>query len=406
MARCVIVGASHAAAQVVFSLRQLKYEGEIVLVGDEPYLPYNRPPLSKTFLSGDVSIDQILIRPEKAYEKAEVTLKLGRRAIAVDATAKELTLDDGEVIPYDKLVLATGSKARQVSLPGSDLNGLHYLRTIEDVEAIRQRVAPGSRAVIVGGGYIGLETAAAMRKLGMEVTVLEAMSRILQRVTAPKLSEFYHRVHTEEGVSIHVDAMVSSIVGDKNVAAVTTADGAEYPADVVVVGIGILPEVDLAESAGVDVDNGILVNEFAETSNPDILACGDCTSHFNPIYQRQIRLESVQNAVDQAKVVAATICGKRDAYSALPWFWSDQYDIKLQIAGLSQGFDRVVVRGDIDAGRSFAAFYLLGDQLLAVDAVNRPQEFMIGRRLLSQGISPPAEMLADDGVDVKSLINA
>ena len=405
MGSCVIVGASHAAAQLVVSLRQQGWEDEIILIGDEPHLPYHRPPLSKTFLSGDKALEDILIRPASAYEKANVTLRLGQRVVAVNSADKTVTIDNGDVLGFDKLILATGSRARHISLPGADKAGVFYLRDVADVNGIRARIGAGKRAVIIGGGYIGLETAAAMRAMGMEVTVLEAMSRVLQRVTAPEISAFYQRIHTEEGVSIHTDAVIESIEGDQSVTGVQCQNGVFYPADVVVVGIGIVPNIELAESAGVVIDNGIVVNEYCETSHPDILSVGDCTNHFNPIYGRQLRLESVQNAVDQAKVAAATVAGKREAYSALPWFWSDQYDLKLQIAGLSQGFDQVVIRGDITTGRKFAAFYLHEGKLLAVDAINSPLEFMLGKKLLMTGVTPDPALLADADFDLKSLLS-
>ncbi len=404
MGSCVIVGASHAAAQLVVSLRQQGWEDDIVLIGDEPHLPYHRPPLSKTFLSGEKGLEDILIRPAMAYEKANVTLRLGRRVVAVDSTEKTVTVDNGEIIEFEKLVLATGSSARQINLPGADKAGVFYLRDVADVNGIRERIGAGKRAVIIGGGYIGLESAAAMRAMGMEVTVLEAMSRVLQRVTAPDISAFYQRIHTEEGVIIHTDVEIQSIEGDGAATGVQCKNDVFYPADVIIVGIGIVPNTELAESAGIDIDNGIAVNAYCETSHPDILAVGDCTYHFNPIYGRKLRLESVQNAVDQAKVAAATVAGKRQPYSALPWFWSDQYDLKLQIAGLSQGFDQVVIRGDIEGSRKFAAFYLQAGKLLAVDAINSPLEFMLGKRLLATGISPDPSLLADADFDLKSLL--
>jgi 3-phenylpropionate/trans-cinnamate dioxygenase ferredoxin reductase subunit len=276
-----------------------------------------------------------------------------------------------------------------------------YLRDLNDVNRIRGFIGHGKSAVIVGGGYIGLETAASMRKLGMNVTVLEALPRVLQRVTAPEVSAFYSRVHGEEGVRIITDAVVEALEGKSAVTAVKLADGTTLNADVVVIGVGVIPETELAEQAGLAVDNGIVVDEFARTSDPDIVAAGDCTNHYNPIYDRRLRLESVQNATDQAKTAANTLCGKLEAYHALPWFWSDQFDLKLQIAGLSQGFDRVVLRGSSTSGRSFAAFYFSGERLLAVDAVNRPKEFMAVRRALAAGHSTDPAKLADESVDIQ-----
>lgn len=402
--RCIIVGASHAAAQLSISLRQQGWQDEIVVVGDEPHLPYHRPPLSKAFLAGEKSLEDILIRPDSAYEKASVTFRLGMRVTAIDRERKVVSFSSGDELSYTKLALTTGSKVRQIPLPGVDKQGVYYLRTAADVHNIRAYVMAGKHAVIIGGGYIGLETAAVLCKLGMKVTVLEALPRVLQRVTAPEVSAFYERVHGEEGVAIVTGTGVAAIEGGERVSGVTTSDGQHFPADLVVVGVGILPETELAEAAGLEVDNGIVVNEYAETADPDIVAAGDCTNHYNAIYDRRIRLESVQNATDQAKVAAATLCGKREPYNTLPWFWSDQYDLKLQIAGLSQGFDQVVVRGNIETGRSFAAFYLHEGKLLAVDAVNNPQAFMLSKRLIGTAVDPVA--LADENVNLKTLIES
>lgn len=396
----VIVGASHAAAQLSTSLRQSGWEGRISIVGGEPIPPYHRPPLSKAYLAGEKHSDELLIRPAAFYAKNEVDLVLGTTVTALDRKRKELTLHDGGTIPYTRLALTTGARVRKLeSLPGHNLDGVFYLRDLNDVDQVRGYIGKGKSAVIIGGGYIGLETAASMRKLGMEVTVLEALPRVLQRVTAPEVSAFYSRVHGEEGVNIITDAVVESLQGSAHVEGVKLGDGSTLAADLVVIGVGVIPTTELAEQAGLAVDNGIVVDEYARTSDPDIVAAGDCTSHYNPIYDRHLRLESVQNATDQAKVAANTICGKLKAYHALPWFWSDQYDLKLQIAGLSQGYDRVVLRGASDTGRSFAAFYFNGDRLLAVDAVNRPREFMLARKALAAGQTADPELLADNNTE-------
>lgn len=397
----VIIGASHAAAQLASSLRQGGWKGGISLVGNEAIPPYHRPPLSKAYLSGEKHSDELLIRPATFYEKSGVDLLLGTRATAIDRTNKVVTLHDGGSIPYTKLALATGARVRKLSLPGHDLDGVFYLRDLNDVNRIRGFIGPGKSAVIVGGGYIGLETAASLRKLGMNVTVLEALPRVLQRVTAPEVSAFYSRVHAEEGVRIITEAAVEALEGSGAIAGVKLADGTNLAADIVVIGVGVIPETELAEHAGLQVDNGIMVDDYARTSDPDIVAAGDCTNHYNRIYNRRLRLESVQNATDQAKTAANTLCGKLETYDTLPWFWSDQYDLKLQIAGLSQGFDRVVLRGSSASGRSFAAFYFDGDRLLAVDAVNRPKEFMAVRRALAAGQSANPAALADEGVEIQ-----
>ena len=397
----VIVGASHAAGQLATSLRQGGWDGRISIVGAEAIPPYHRPPLSKAYLSGEKHSDELLIRPATFYEKSSIDLVLGSRVSALDRNNKVITLHDGGSIPYTKLALTTGARVRKLTLPGCELDGVFYLRDLDDVDRIRGFTGSGKSAVIIGGGYIGLETAASMRKLGMQVTVLEALPRVLQRVTAPEVSAFYSRVHAEEGVNIVTGAAVTSLQGDGSIEAVALADGSSLAADLVVIGVGVSPATELAEAAGMEVNNGIVVDEFARTSDPDIVAAGDCTYHYNPIYDCRLRLESVQNATDQAKTAASTLCGKLQAYHALPWFWSDQYDLKLQIAGLSQGFDSVVLRGSSESGRSFAAFYFRAGKLLAVDAVNRPKEFMMTRRALTNGQSADPAKLADESVDIQ-----
>lgn len=400
---CVIIGGSHAAAQLAPSLRQNGWEGKISIIGAEPVLPYHRPPLSKTYLAGDKDIHDILIRPQSFYEQQNIHTMLGVTVSKIDRASKKLILADGAEVEYTKLALTTGSKVRKINIPGSNLDGVFYLRDMHDVDNIKRFVGKGKKAVIVGGGYIGLETAAALRKQGMEVTVLEAMPRVLQRVTAPEISAFYTRVHSEEGVKILTDTAIESITGNIHAEGVTCADGTQLEANLVIIGIGILPVTDLAEEAGIEVNNGIVVDEFARTSDPDIVAAGDCTFHYNPIYDRHLRLESVQNAIDQAKVAAATVCGKLEAYNALPWFWSDQYDLKLQIAGLSQGFDQVIIRGEYETGRSFAAFYLQEGRLIAVDAVNSPKEFMLSKRALVTKFTPDLNKLADVSVNIQDV---
>lgn len=403
---CVIVGGSHAAASLAAALRSEGWEGAISIIGDEPHLPYHRPPLSKAYFCGEKSDAEILIRPETFYQQNNIDLVLGSRVEDIDTEAKTVTLHDGATISYTKLALTTGAKVRKIPIPGSDLKGVYYLRDLGDVDQIKKYVVTGKRAVIVGGGYIGLETAASLRKLGMEVTVLEALPRVLQRVTAPEVSAFYTRVHREEGVDLRTEVAIEGIVGDGKVGAVKLADGTEIDCNLVVVGVGVIPETELAEKAGLKIDNGIVVNEHAVTSNPDIVAAGDCTQHYNPIYQTHLRLESVQNATDQAKIAAKSLCGKPLVYNALPWFWSDQYDLKLQIAGLSQGFDQVVVRGDTESGRSFAAFYYKAGRLIAVDAVNRPKEFMMTKRALTEGKNADPALVRDESVDVKDIFTA
>lgn len=399
---CIIVGASHAAAQLAPSLRQEGWQGSIVVIGDEPYAPYHRPPLSKTYLLGQKGVDGILIRPEAVYPKHGIELMLGQRVESIDRAAKSVVLQDGRRLAYDKLAICVGARPRRVDLPGADLPGIHYLRTIDDVNGIRAAAAAGQRAVIVGGGYIGLETAAVLRKIGMEVTVLEMAPRVLARVTAPEVSEFYQRVHAEEGVTICTGVTVKRFVGDDGVRQVVCDDGSSHAADLVVIGVGVVPNTELAASAGLAIDNGIVVDACGRTGDPDIAAAGDCTQHPSALYGR-VRLESVPNATEQAKAAAASLCGKEKPYVSLPWFWSDQYDLKLQIAGLNAGYDQVVLRGNPTTGRSFAAFYLRKGQLIAADCINRPQEFIVSKRLIGEQKPVDGHRLADEAAAFTSI---
>jgi 3-phenylpropionate/trans-cinnamate dioxygenase ferredoxin reductase subunit len=399
---CIIVGASHAAAQLAPSLRQEGWDGRIVVIGDEPHLPYHRPPLSKAYLLGEKNSHDLLIRTEDSYQKFGIEFCLGERVVSIDRERKSVTLQDGATLTYGKLALCTGTRVRTVALPGAQLEGVHYLRGIADIDRIRRHVQPGAHAAIVGGGYIGLETAAVLRRLGMHVTVYEMAPRVLARVTAPEVSAFFERVHREEGVEIRTGVAVAGFEGNKHVERILLGDGTTLPASLVVVGVGVLPNVELAQAAGLEVDNGIVVDACARTSDADIVAAGDCTMHPSPYYGR-IRLESVPNATEQAKAAAAALCGKDKPYHALPWFWSDQFNIKLQIAGINAGHDEVVVRGSRDKGRSFSAFYLKNGRLLAADCINRAQEFMLSKRLIAEGISVNAEQLSDEAFSLKSL---
>lgn len=400
----LIIGASHAAAQTCVNLRQTGWEGQITVIGDEEVLPYHRPPLSKDFLSGQKAIDDILIRPAESYSDADIYMKLGVRVGAINRKDKTILTDGGGSISYDKLVLTTGARVRRLPVPGEDFGNVFYLRDTVDVLSIKARADTAKAAVIIGGGYIGLETAASLCKQGLEVTVLEAMPRILQRVTAPVMSEFYKRVHTEEGVKIMENVIASEIVENVNGLQVLTLCDKILKADIVIIGIGVVPNTELAEAAGLNIGNGIEVNEFCQTSDPDIYAAGDVTWHYNPIYDTHIRLESVPNATEQGKVVAAHINGKPKPYNSLPWFWSDQFDLKLQIAGLSMGYDDVIIRGDSETGRSFAAYYFKSDMFIAVDAVNAPRDFMFGKMSLTKGVNLNKLMLADVNVDLKQTV--
>tara|TARA_R110000772_G_scaffold103600_3_gene204698 strand:+ start:50649 stop:51869 length:1221 start_codon:yes stop_codon:yes gene_type:complete len=403
MEHCVIIGGSHAAAQLATSLRQEGWEGKISMIGADPMAPYHRPPLSKAALSGEKSDSELLIRPAEFYEMNDVDLLLGRKATTIDRDSKKVILQGGGEISYTKLALTTGAKVRKVPILGSELDGVCYLRNLQDAHKIRRYIGEGKSAVVVGGGYIGLEAAASMRQMGMSVTVLEALPRVLARVTSPEVSAFYTRVHGEEGTNIMTNASIKQIEGVTSVRGVSLIDGETLQADIVLIGVGVLPATELAEAAGLDVDDGIVVDEYARTSDHDIVAAGDCTNHYSPIYDARIRLESVQNANDQARVAAKTLCGKLEPYRALPWFWSDQYNLKLQIAGFSLGFDTVVLRGDVSTGRSFSAYYFKGDKLLAVDAINRPKEFMMAKRSLAEGKTADREKIVDESIDIREV---
>lgn len=399
----VIIGAGHAAGQLAASLRMEGYGDKIQIVGDEPYPPYQRPPLSKQLLSGEMALEEVYLKPDSFYAENDVELILGRSVTGIDRAAKSVSLDNGDVLSYDKLALTTGTRVRKLDMPGSDFAGIHYVRAIDDTLALKDQFSPDGRMVVVGGGYIGLEVAAAATKQGMQVTVLEMADRVMNRVVAPEVSAFYETLHRGKGVEILTGVGVSGFEGDNgSVSGVICGDDV-IAADLVVVGVGVIPNVELAEAAGLACDNGIVVNDCAQTDDPDIVSAGDCTNHPNGIFGINIRLESVQNAVDQAKAAAKSICGKPETYSAVPWFWSDQYDVKLQIVGLSQGYTQAVVRGNPDDG-AFAVFYLKDGRLIAVDAINSPREYMMGRKLVTEHARPDPERIADPEVPVKELV--
>ena len=391
----VIIGAGQAGAQACVSLRQQGFDGAITIVGDENHPPYQRPPLSKKFLAGELPAKRLTLKAPNYYADKNIELITGRRAVSIERGRSRVRLDNEQVLPYSRLLLASGSRVREIPAPGASLPGINYLRTIVDVEAIQKNFRAGRRLVVVGGGYIGLEVAAIAKQQGLDVVVIEAMERVLARVVAPEVSQFYARVHREAGVEIQCGLGVTAFEGDEHVTQVVTSDGRRFPCDLVVVGIGIVPETTLAESAGLSCDDGIIVDAYAATSDPRIFAAGDCTRHPSTLTGGLVRLESVANAIEQAKVAARSMLGGHDAYDEVPWFWSDQYDVKLQIAGLAQDYDSVVVRGNPDTNE-FAVFYLRQGRLIAVDAVNRPREFMQGKKLVSKApMIPPAE-LADD----------
>jgi 3-phenylpropionate/trans-cinnamate dioxygenase ferredoxin reductase subunit len=400
MSAMVIIGAGHAAGQAAASLRQEGYEGEILIIGDEPHIPYQRPPLSKQYLSGEQGIERVYLRPEKFYADKHITVRTSERVDSIDTSAQTVSTDAGDTIAYEKLLITTGSRPRMLNIPGSDLPGIHYLRTIADVDAIRAEFAPDKRLVIVGGGYIGLEVASVGIQAGLEVHVLEMEDRILARVTTPEMSDYYHTLHQGRGVHIHTGTMVSGFSGDQRLAGVQCGEQ-EFPADLAVIGIGIIPNVEVAEAAGINCDNGIVVDEHCATSAANVYAAGDCTNHPNPLLDRRLRLESVPNAMEQARVAAANMCGGDKTYASIPWFWSDQYELKLQMVGFSADGDTQIVRGD-KAANQFAVFYLKDGRVVAADAVNSPKEFMVCKQLVGKPVDP--EQLADPEADLKALL--
>ncbi|MEO1643490.1 MAG: FAD-dependent oxidoreductase [Pseudomonadota bacterium] len=398
----VIIGGGQAAAQACASLRQFGYEGKITLIGEEAALPYQRPPLSKAYMKGDLAEERLYFKPEAWYEDNNIDVILSVRAQKIDRAKQVVEIEHGGEVAYGALIIATGSRPRVLPIEGADLDGVFDLRNLADVERIRPRMMAGQRIVIVGAGYIGLEAAAVARQLELEVTVLEMADRVLARVTSPVMSEFYDREHRAQGVDVRLNSQISVIHGDGKVEAAILADGTELPADIVLIGIGIVPNDELAAEAGIACKDGILTNRDARTNDPRIFAAGDCAVRPLVHYGRSGRLESVHNAIEQGKLAAASIMGKPRPNEDCPWFWSDQYDLKLQIAGLSAGHDEVVVRGSPE-DRKFAAFYLKGGQLIAVDAVNSPPEFLASKRLITAGANLAAETLRDTSKSMKEI---
>ncbi|MBB4080724.1 3-phenylpropionate/trans-cinnamate dioxygenase ferredoxin reductase subunit [Lewinella aquimaris] len=401
---CLIVGASHAGVGCAFELRRQGWTGGIVLIDRDPQLPYHRPPLSKTYLTSEEGSYHNPLRAVDNYEREGIELRLGVSVASIDRDRSLIVLDNGEELAYDKLVLATGARPLIPPFPGLEsARHVFSLRTAADVAGIRAALSEdhGKRVVVIGGGYIGLETAASLRKLGAEVTVLEREERVLARVTTPGMSAFFEQLHADHGVKILTGKTVSGFQTNATHTIVRCADGDELVADVIVIGVGIRVNVELAQRAGLEVSNGICVNGSARTSDENIYAIGDCTYHHNPRYDRFVRLESVQNAVDQGKVAAAALVGKVAIYDAIPWFWSDQYDVKLQIVGLSEGHDRAVVRKEVGEAPKFSIWYFAGDTLLAVDAVNNAKAYVIGTKFIQSGALIDRDKLADPTVPLR-----
>jgi len=399
----VIVGAGQAGFQVAASLRMEGYAELIVLIGDEPSLPYQRPPLSKAFMAGKQDIEGTALRPLAFYESHRIELVTGAKATSIDRAGRSVSLASGRSLPYETLVLAVGARNRTLPVKGAELDGVCYLRTDAEAVDIRQRVEQARDIVVIGGGFIGLELAAAARSLGKAVRVLEAQSRLMPRVVPPILSDFYRDLHTGQGVDISLGVALSEIAGHQGkVSEVVLSDGSTCPADLVLVGIGVVPNIELAQDAGLSVSNGIVVDERLRTDDESIYAIGDCAEHPNPFAGARVRIESVQNAVDQAKCVATAVMGRSENYRAVPWFWTDQFDIKLQMAGLSGHYGQVITRGEPES-RKFSLFYFRDGRLAAVDSVNRPGDHLAGRKLIGAGTGITPEQAADPSVDLKAL---
>ena len=403
----LIVGGGHGGAQAALALRQRGFEGRVTMVTREAFPPYERPPLSKDYLAGDKPFEKILIRPEGFWSERNIEIRTGNAVVAIDPKARSVELGDGTRLEYHSLIWAAGGDPRRLPCPGADLNGVHSIRTRGDADRIRAQIDGGvKRVAVIGGGYIGLEAAAVFRKMGLPVTVIERMDRVLNRVAGPELSSFYEAEHRRQGVELMLDHTVEALVGDDNgqVRAISLADGSEVEADLVIVGIGIVPAVGPLLAAGAAGTNGVDVDDFCRTSLDDTYAIGDCAAHSNPYADnRVIRLESVQNATDMANTVARHLTGERERYNTVPWFWSNQYDLRLQTVGFSSEDDDCVVRGDPDS-RSFSVVYLREGRVAALDCVNATRDYAQGRRLIEARCVPDVDALADPEVALKSLL--
>ncbi len=402
----VIIGAGQAGAEAAFRLRQQGFAADITLIGQEPEAPYQRPPLSKKYLSGDLPLERLLLRPAEAYRDERINLICDDRVVSVVRESNWVRTANGRGFWYSALVFATGARPRVLNLPGADFEGVHLFRSVADADAIRPNFKAGARLVVIGAGYIGLEAAAVARTAGLDVTVVEAAPRLLARVAGAEIADFFRAEHERHGVRFAIGVKPEAIEGEGVVRGVRLNNGVVLPADLVIVGVGVTPETELAQVSGLKVDNGIVTDAQCRTSDTKVFAIGDCAAR--PIAHcggRMMRLESVHNAVEGARIVAAQIAGAKAYNVETPWFWSDQYDIKLQIAGISQDGDRVVLRGAPET-RSFAAFHYKGDRMVAVDAINRPAEFLGAKSVLQNGRSIPAESIGDEARSMKELVAA
>ena len=403
MNEIVVIGSGQAAIQTVMSLKRNEFTGSIKVIGEEDHLPYQRPPLSKDFLLEEYKPERVSLKKKEFYEENGVDLILGKRAESIDTILKEITLSDENKIRYDQLIIATGSRVRKLNVPGSDKKGIYYLRDLDDANALKQRLKKNKKMVIVGAGYIGLEVASVAVSLGVEVTVIEMANRVMSRTVDPIISSYYQKLHESHGVKIHLDNGLKAFEGGDSVNAVLCSDGLMLEADLVVIGAGVLPNQEIAIEAGLECNNGIMVNEFGETSTAHVYACGDCTNHPNKGLNTRLRLESVHNAMEQSKTVANTIMGNKEPYDQVPWFWSDQYDHKLQLVGISGDHDEVVMRG-LESEQKFLLFYLKNSELIAVNAINSSKEFLICRKLVANKVKISSDVIKDQSVNLNDLL--
>ena len=403
MKNLVIVGGGQSAAQCVLTLKRNDFKNKITLISEEKHIPYQRPPLSKEYLSDEVTLERVYMKSKEFYDQNNVEIISSTKVISIDRNKKSLTLSNTENLQYENLVLATGSRVRKLEVEGSHLSNINYLRTIEEADQLKKYFKLGKKLVVIGAGYIGLEVAAAAIKKGLGVTVIEMADRVMNRTVDPIISKYFDSLHRSKGAEIILNAALERFEGRKEVEKVICSNGKILEADGVVVGVGIIPNQEIAKSAGLDCNNGIVVDEFGRTEDPFIFACGDCTNHPNPSLNKNLRLESVHNALEQAKTVAFSLIGKPKKYDQVPWFWSDQYEEKLQIVGLSGDHDEIVIRGSM-AERNFMLFFLKKGELIAINSVNNPKEFLISKKLVANKLKISSDVLCDQSAELKNLL--
>ena len=403
MENLVVIGAGQSAIQCITSLKKEGYEGSITLVGEEEHLPYQRPPLSKGFLDDSINKERLYFKKLDFFTENKIQLKLGISATSVDIENNLVNLSDEDKLHFDKLVFATGSRVRLLDFPGNDLDNIHYLRGLDDAENIKKGLEKSKHLVVIGAGYIGLEVAAIASEKGVKVSIVEMADRVMSRTVDPQISDYYLNLHQNNGVKFKFNTSLEEIKGQGQVESVVCSDGTSINTDMVIIGAGVIPNTEIAQNSGVSCENGILVDEFGRTNFKNVFACGDCTSHPNKLLNMQLRLESVHNAMEQSKAVAMSVLDKPAEYSQIPWFWSDQYDHKLQIVGISGSHDTVTMRGSADASK-FMLFYTRGEELVAVDAVNNPKDFLICRKLVANKVKIKTDMISDLNLNLNDLI--